>query len=112
MQATPDTKISPLQMGDMKRVVSPIASMRKVRNYRESTSKSMVTREEFRVQVDTSEEGRGGSSPSSAEDISQSPPPKEEEFEKFKKGRGQKIHEAFLANKGKAMHPCPRQVSR
>lgn len=97
--ATPDTKISPLQMGDMKRVVSPIASMRKVRNYRESTSKSMVTREEFRVQVDTSEEGRGGSSPSSAEDISQSPPPKEEEFEKFKKGRGQKIHEAFLANK-------------
>lgn len=49
--------------------------------------------------VDVSEEGRC-SSHSSMEDVSQSPPPKEDEFEKFKKGRGQKIHEAFLGNKG------------
>lgn len=49
--------------------------------------------------VDASEEGRC-SSPSTVEDIEQVPPPKEEEFEKFKKGRGLKIHEAFLSNKG------------
>ena len=49
--------------------------------------------------VDASEEGRS-SSQSSTEEISQTPPPREDEFEKFKKGRGQKIHEAFLSNKG------------
>ena len=50
------------------------------------------------MQVDANED-RPPSSLSSDE-ISQEPPPREEEFEKFKKGRGQKIHEAFLSNKG------------
>jgi hypothetical protein len=56
-------------------------------------------RDELKVMVDASEEGRL-SSHSSVEDTSQTPPPKDDEFEKFKKGRGQKIHEAFLGNKG------------
>ena len=54
--------------------------------------------------VDVSEEGR--SSPSSVDDIEQVPPPKDEEFEKFKKGRGLKIHEAFLSNKGVYVCGC------
>ncbi len=31
-------------------------------------------------------------------------PSKDEEFEKFKKGRGKKINEIFLSNKGKETH--------
>lgn len=75
--------------------------------HKDSTHKASIPKEELKVLVDASEEGRS-SSQSSTEEISQTPPPKEDEFEKFKKGRGQKIHEAFLSNKGIMHTHTPR----
>ena len=123
-QVTPDVKGSPSP--DVRRVNSPVintgATTKKqtaaaaaaagstakgtalsVRT-RDSAHKASIPKEELKVLVDANEEGRS-SSHSSMEEVSQTPPPKEDEFEKFKKGRGQKIHEAFLSNKG-IVHRC------
>ena len=106
MQAPPDAKVSPLL--DPKRSGSPVSIPKKSSKGASSTpgptgrgkdSSKSLPREELKVMVDTSEEGRC-SSHSSVDEVSQSPPPKDDEFEKFKKGRGQKIHSAFLSNKG------------
>ena len=60
---------------------------------------SITPKDEVKVALDSKDEGRS-STQSFSEEVEQTPPSKEEEFNKFKKGRGQKIHENFLNNKG------------
>ena len=72
----------------MKKISKPSGSMTSPNKYK--------GKDEVKVAID----GDGEQSSAMSEEGSQVPPSKEEEFEKFKKGRGKKINAIFLDNKG------------
>jgi len=84
---------------DIKSTVSPVVAVKKVAKSSGSvmSSNKYKGKEDIKVSIDAD----GERSSAMSEEGSQVPPPKEEEFEKFKKGRGKKINAVFLSNKGK-----------
>lgn len=83
-----------------KSTASLMAAVKKVAKSREPihSSTKVKGKDEIRVAVDAD----GGNLSVLSEECQQSLPPKEEEFEKFKKGGGKKINAVFLSNKGKS----------
>ena len=71
--------------------------MAAVKKVAKSSAVKSKGKDEIRVAVDADMERSSALS----EECPQAPP-KEEEFEKFKKGRGKKINAVFLSNKGNA----------
>ena len=89
----------------MKHSASPVAAIKKKGSPNitfKAKNKENQSKEEIKISLEADE---GSSLPADSDLSLQTPPHKNTEFENFKKGSGQKIHSAFLNNKGIIM--CP-----